>query len=104
MAKKPTVNLTRKPRPIRCWGIVWRSQNARDGRQESLLWNYGLPRIFETKREAQEWIEGEYGYIRNRPADPIYGDRTGFSPGLRRALGILDELKAGTMVCRREGE
>ncbi len=38
-----------------------------------------------------------------RPADPIYGDQTGFSPGLRRALGILDELKAGTMVCRREG-
>jgi len=67
MAKKPTVNLTRKPRPIRCWGIVWRSQNARDGRQESLLWNYGLPRIFETRRKAREWIEGEYGYIRNRP-------------------------------------
>ena len=48
------------------WGIVWRSNDRIDGRLEYLMC-CGTPYLFQSRKEARELIEREWGYIRNRP-------------------------------------
>lgn len=65
------------------WGILWRSDNRLDGKQEHLVGHLNcrdgdgapvkpageaqLTLTFKTKREAQAFIRVRYGYIGQRP-------------------------------------
>jgi hypothetical protein len=53
-----------------CWGIVWRSKNSLDGTREFLQWDRlhsrTGPVMFETRREAREYRDKKYGYIKGR--------------------------------------
>lgn len=56
------------------WGAKWRSRNVLDGKREHLVTDHTgvrsppcTPVLFRTRREAREWIEERYGYIRGRP-------------------------------------
>lgn len=49
------------------WGAFWQSRNAQEGHIKHPLYRDGVPALFRTRREAREWIESRYGYIRNRP-------------------------------------
>jgi len=51
---------------IEMWGVLWRSKNRLDGMQRHLISKHCMPVLFNTRRNAREWIESEYGYIRNR--------------------------------------
>lgn len=44
------------------WGVRFRTK---DGPEHLLKRGY-VPALFATKREAMEWIEQEFGYIRHR--------------------------------------
>lgn len=53
------------------WTPKWTQKNRLDGLKKHLcLWHrhYGVkfPAIFATRRECREFIEQEYGYIRDR--------------------------------------
>jgi hypothetical protein len=50
------------------WGILWRSDNRLDGRTRHLMYSSdtSLPILFKARREAREYIENRYGYIRHR--------------------------------------
>ena len=50
------------------WGALWRSNNYLDGQCFHIINEMGaLPALFRTRREAREFIEKVYGYIRTRP-------------------------------------
>ncbi|MEO5368300.1 MAG: hypothetical protein H7831_18475 [Magnetococcus sp. WYHC-3] len=49
------------------WGILWRSKNKLFGKAEHLIWKFGKPILYPSRKEAREYIELEYGYIRTRP-------------------------------------
>lgn len=49
------------------WAIRWHSKNSLDGRQRYLMWDYGtMPLLFKTRREAREYRNEKWGYIRDR--------------------------------------
>ncbi len=48
------------------WAVLWRSENKLN-KIECILRDNRVPPIFATRREAQEWINREYGYIKDRP-------------------------------------
>jgi hypothetical protein len=61
------------------WAIQWRSENKLDGKREFFMGRYtsrmvpipeefaGCPIVlFETRRQAQKFIDDNYGYIRER--------------------------------------
>lgn len=49
------------------WGVLWRSENKLDGgKREYLMWQKGQPLLFRTRREARQYINDSYGYIRDR--------------------------------------
>jgi hypothetical protein len=52
--------------PVR-WAVLWRSDNALDGRNRHIRWDMGRPLLFRTRSEAREFIEENFGYIRARP-------------------------------------
>jgi hypothetical protein len=59
-----------KRRSFKCWSIKWRSQNRLDGKVEYLLGTTVHPSrtvLFETRRQAIEYREREFGYLRKRP-------------------------------------
>lgn len=43
------------------WGALWRS---RDG--EHIIFENCIPALFTTRKQAREYIEQKYGYIRKR--------------------------------------
>lgn len=54
------------------WGILWRSDNKLDGKQEHFLWDRypnraSVPLVFSTREQARAHIRIKYGYIKNRP-------------------------------------
>lgn len=54
----------------KAWGILWRSENQLDGKQEYLVGGAGHPvstMLFHTRAEARKHIEKRYGYFRKRP-------------------------------------
>lgn len=49
------------------WAILWNSKNSLDGRQNYMMWDYGpTPLLFKTRREAREYRNEKWGYIRDR--------------------------------------
>lgn len=48
------------------WGVQWYSKNKLDGANRHIIYVDGLPALFRTKRKAVEFIDVNYGYIRNR--------------------------------------
>lgn len=54
------------PRTKERWGVLWLSENRLDGTTRHVMWEAGLPLLFETRREARVWIEHRHGYIRGR--------------------------------------
>ena len=48
------------------WGLLWSSQNARDGKREYLLWNSasGVLLMFRTRQAARNFADSNYGYIK----------------------------------------
>ena len=49
------------------WAAQWRSESKRDGKDEWLIRELRIPKLFTTRKEARSWIEFVYGYIRTRP-------------------------------------
>ena len=49
------------------WGLLWRSENKTDGKNIRFLFDDATPLLFRTRREAREWADKKYGYIRTRP-------------------------------------
>jgi hypothetical protein len=49
------------------WGVLWHERNRLDGYQEHLVHVGCLPVLFRTRREAREWIERTFSYIKHRP-------------------------------------
>ena len=49
------------------WGVEWYSRNALDGVTRHPVWmEPNRPALFGTRKEAREWIQEKYGYIRLR--------------------------------------
>jgi hypothetical protein len=48
---------------MKAWMVAWTRDNRVDGRTRALLWTPP----FHTRREAREYINDRYGYIRKRP-------------------------------------
>ena len=54
----------------KAWGILWRSNNALDGRREHLDGDPNHPcrtLLFDSRAEARRYNNERYGYIRTRP-------------------------------------
>lgn len=49
------------------WAAQWHSRNKIDGDRKHICYENGLPALFRTRREAREYINRKYGYIRTRP-------------------------------------
>ena len=48
------------------WVAIFRSWNADGSLYEHVIFDDCTPRLFGTRREAREWIEEKYGYIKVR--------------------------------------
>lgn len=50
------------------WAAEWYSRNSLDGETRHLLGKVGtgVVALFRSRREAREWINLHYGYIRHR--------------------------------------
>lgn len=48
------------------WAGEWHSRNNLDGETRHLLYENYLPKVFRTRRQCREWINENYGYIRDR--------------------------------------
>lgn len=48
------------------WALQWRSKNHLNGERRHIINENCLPKLFLTRREAREWRDKQYGYIRNR--------------------------------------
>ena len=48
------------------WGVLWRSDNLLEGKTEYILWENQRPLIFDTRKEARDFISQRYAYIRGR--------------------------------------
>ncbi len=48
------------------WGLEWRSNNKLDAYYNHLIYEDCLPVIFKTRRQAREYRNKQYGYIRHR--------------------------------------
>lgn len=49
------------------WAAMWHSRNRLDGVTEHLVYTHGVIALFATRKQAREFIDREYGYIRARP-------------------------------------
>ena len=48
------------------WGVMWYSKNRLDGVTKRLRYDGLNPYLFRTRREAREFINEQWGYIKNR--------------------------------------
>lgn len=49
------------------WGLLSDTTTQLDGRRVHLIFENCLPVIFKTRREAREYAEKRFGYIKARP-------------------------------------
>lgn len=56
-----------RAKPCHAWAAMWRSANEFTGISARLLYNGRVPVIFKTRKEAVDFINSSYGYIRKRP-------------------------------------
>lgn len=76
------------------WALLWRSQNQLDGYREHVMFENCRPLLFDTRREAREYREQKYGYLRSRPdlkAEPF---------GWRMPLPIKVQMKFDYRITR----
>ena len=48
------------------WAVKWRSKNKLDGVTEYFISNGYSPRLFHTRKKAEEYIKQYFGYIKER--------------------------------------
>ena len=79
--EKYRTNLKREQKEDARWGLLWRSNTKLDGYREHLLraWHSKDddhncdPLLFKTRREAREYNNREYGYLKKRADVRDYG-------------------------------
>lgn len=49
------------------WGAMWYSKNKLNGIRKHIIFENCLPKLFVTKKEANNFIKEKYGYIANSP-------------------------------------
>ena len=49
------------------WGVEWHSKSEVDGERRFIMWAFGHPLAFFTRKAAKDWIDENYGYIKKRP-------------------------------------
>lgn len=49
------------------WAAKWSQNNELDGHRENLIWHKLMPALFRSRQACRDFIEQEFGYIRNRP-------------------------------------
>lgn len=49
------------------WGLLSDETNRLDGRKIHLIYDNCLPVLFRTRREARQYAERRFGYIKTRP-------------------------------------
>lgn len=55
-----------KHNPPSRWGLLWRSHSKLEGTTEFLIYQDLMPALFLTRKEAREFADEHYGYIRTR--------------------------------------
>lgn len=58
-------DLPSKPQGRSLWGLMW--QSGRNGEHKRLVYEKGIPLLFETRKKARDYATDEFGYIRRRP-------------------------------------
>lgn len=48
------------------WAALWRSRCRLDGKVEYIINRDLVPAIFRTRKQAAEFVEREYGFIKDR--------------------------------------
>ena len=51
---------------IERWGLEWYSRNKVDGETRQVMFSNGTPLMFKTRRQAREYANERYGYIKTR--------------------------------------
>jgi hypothetical protein len=51
---------------VTLWAGQWRSKNSLDGKIEHVLYENCLPVLFRTRKDARDYIQTKYGYIKTR--------------------------------------
>lgn len=46
------------------WALQWRSENQLDGVRRYIMWDKGETLFFDTRKEAREHRDRNYGYIK----------------------------------------
>lgn len=49
------------------WAALWQSENKLNGKKRYIIHRDLLPALFKTRKQARDYIEKRYGYIRSRP-------------------------------------
>lgn len=78
---------------MKLWAAEWRSVNRLDG--DTRHWIYGgdvVPRLFRTRAECREFIEAEFGYIRDR--EDLRREPHGWR--MPRAVMVVVSVRAAT--------
>jgi len=54
---------------MKVWSILWQSDNKLNGKREGLVRRPGQssPVLFQSRQNARNFINRQYGYIRGRP-------------------------------------
>ena len=73
---------------------TWRRWAGRslDARPNHFLFDGCQLKLFRTRREARVWIEGKYGYIRNRPDLQIAPHNWRVPKAVRVTVTITEEV------------
>jgi hypothetical protein len=77
------------------WGLMWYSKNCLDGETRHLIYDNCIPVLFKTRREARDYANKRYGYIKTSP------DLRGEPHGWRMPKAILVRVEALTLPMPR---
>lgn len=78
------------------WALKWRQKNMLDGKREHLMLKHfpsiGFNGLFDTRQEARDFRDANYGYIKRRP--DLLAEPHGWKmPQVVKARLILEEVK-----------
>ncbi len=72
------------------WGVKFRAKNRLDGNVEYFVFENYLPVLFHTRKEAREYVESKYGYLRTR--EDLKEEPFGWKmPKIVKVIMYLDE-------------
>lgn len=84
------------------WAILWRSENKSDGVSEWFMWEDCRPLLFQSRREARDFVESRFAYIKTRP--DLRAEPHGWKlPRPVRVLVNLTEVPESSRVARKDG-